>query len=184
MRDAPAAPGVRPGRGRPSPLRRRAPKYDLLLRGGHVIDARNNMSAVRDVAIAGGKIAAVAPNDRSRRRRQDRRRRRPLRHARPDRHPRPRLRRHRREGLLRRRQQRLPGRLHVPRRRHDGRRRRRLRLAQLRGLQAAHHRSLEDPRPRLPQHRRQRHARREVRAGPERHGGAAGGGDGAAVSRA
>ena len=35
------------------------PKYDLLLRGGHVIDARNKISAVRDVAIAGGKIAAV-----------------------------------------------------------------------------------------------------------------------------
>jgi dihydroorotase len=36
-----------------------SPKYDLLLRGGHVIDARNNLSAVRDVAIADGKIAAV-----------------------------------------------------------------------------------------------------------------------------
>jgi len=36
------------------------PKYDLLLRGGHVVDARNRLSAVRDVAIAGGKIAAVA----------------------------------------------------------------------------------------------------------------------------
>jgi dihydroorotase len=35
-------------------------KYDLLLRGGHVIDARNRISAVRDVAIANGKIAAVA----------------------------------------------------------------------------------------------------------------------------
>jgi len=37
------------------------PKYDLLLRGGHVIDPRNGLDAVRDVAIAGGKIAAVAP---------------------------------------------------------------------------------------------------------------------------
>jgi dihydroorotase len=37
------------------------PKYDLLLRGGHVIDTRNRISAVQDVAIAGGKIAAVAP---------------------------------------------------------------------------------------------------------------------------
>ena len=36
------------------------PKYDLLLRGGHVIDPRNKISAVRDVAIASGKIAAVA----------------------------------------------------------------------------------------------------------------------------
>ena len=39
-------------------------------------------------------------------------------------------------------------------------------------FKAARHRSLQDPRPRLPQHRRQRHARREVRAGPRRHGGA------------
>ncbi len=36
------------------------PRYDLLLKGGHVIDAKNNLSAVRDVAIAGGRIAAVA----------------------------------------------------------------------------------------------------------------------------
>ena len=36
-----------------------APKYDLLLRGGHVIDARNKLSAVRDVAISEGRIAAV-----------------------------------------------------------------------------------------------------------------------------
>ena len=37
-----------------------APKYDLLLKGGHVIDPKNGLSAVRDVAIAGGKVAAVA----------------------------------------------------------------------------------------------------------------------------
>ena len=36
------------------------PRYDLLLKGGHVIDARNGISAKRDVAIAGGKIADVA----------------------------------------------------------------------------------------------------------------------------
>jgi dihydroorotase len=35
-------------------------QYDLLLKGGHVIDARNHLSAVRDVAIQNGKIAAVA----------------------------------------------------------------------------------------------------------------------------
>jgi dihydroorotase len=34
--------------------------YDLLLRGGHVIDPKSGTSAVRDVAIAGGRIAAVA----------------------------------------------------------------------------------------------------------------------------
>ena len=35
-------------------------QYDLVLQGGHVIDAQNNISAVRDVAIKDGKIAAVA----------------------------------------------------------------------------------------------------------------------------
>src|SRR5687767_14840096 len=38
-----------------------AQTYDLLLKGGHVIDPRNGVDAVRDVAISGGKIAAVAP---------------------------------------------------------------------------------------------------------------------------
>ena len=37
-------------------------KYDLLLKGGHVVDGRNRISAVRDVAIAGGRIAAVGAN--------------------------------------------------------------------------------------------------------------------------
>src|SRR5689334_9551241 len=32
-------------------------KYDLLLKGGHVIDPKNKLSAIRDVAIAGGKVA-------------------------------------------------------------------------------------------------------------------------------
>lgn len=36
--------------------------YDLLLKGGHVIDGKNHVSAVRDVAIKDGKIAAVAAN--------------------------------------------------------------------------------------------------------------------------
>src|SRR3954451_13837272 len=35
------------------------PRYDLLLRGGHVIDPRNGIDAVRDVAIRMGVIAAV-----------------------------------------------------------------------------------------------------------------------------
>jgi dihydroorotase len=37
-------------------------KYDLLLKGGHVIDPRNRISAVRDVAIADGKVALVSAN--------------------------------------------------------------------------------------------------------------------------
>jgi dihydroorotase len=36
------------------------PRYDLLLKGGHVIDPKNRIDAVRDVAIEGGKIARVA----------------------------------------------------------------------------------------------------------------------------
>lgn len=35
-------------------------KYDLLLKGGHVIDPRNRVNGVRDVAIKDHKIAAVA----------------------------------------------------------------------------------------------------------------------------
>jgi dihydroorotase len=37
-----------------------AQQYDLLLEGGHVIDPKNNVNAVRDVAISAGRIAAVA----------------------------------------------------------------------------------------------------------------------------
>lgn len=37
-------------------------RYDLLLRGGHVIDPKSNIDAVMDVAVAGGRIAAVAAN--------------------------------------------------------------------------------------------------------------------------
>lgn len=37
-----------------------AQDYDLLLKGGHVIDAKNNLDAVRDVAIKDGKIAKIA----------------------------------------------------------------------------------------------------------------------------
>jgi dihydroorotase len=36
--------------------------YDLLIKGGHVIDGKNGVSAVRDVAIKDGRIAAVAAN--------------------------------------------------------------------------------------------------------------------------
>lgn len=38
------------------------PRYDLLLKGGHVLDAKNGINAIRDVAIANGRIAAVAEN--------------------------------------------------------------------------------------------------------------------------
>ena len=35
-------------------------QYDLLLKGGHVVDPRNNVDAVRDVAVRGDRVAAVA----------------------------------------------------------------------------------------------------------------------------
>jgi dihydroorotase len=38
------------------------PRYDLLLKGGHVIDPKNNIDEVRDVAVAGGRIARVDRN--------------------------------------------------------------------------------------------------------------------------
>ena len=39
-----------------------AQDYDLLLSGGHVIDVKNRVDAIRDVAIRDGRIAAVAAN--------------------------------------------------------------------------------------------------------------------------
>lgn len=39
-----------------------AQSYDLLLKGGHVIDPKNNIDAVRDVAVKDGKVAQVASN--------------------------------------------------------------------------------------------------------------------------
>lgn len=38
------------------------PEFDLLLKGGHVIDSRNGLNAVRDVATKDGKIAAIGTN--------------------------------------------------------------------------------------------------------------------------
>jgi dihydroorotase len=40
----------------------RAQETDLLLKGGHVIDPKNNIDALMDVAISGGKITRVAAN--------------------------------------------------------------------------------------------------------------------------
>jgi len=37
-------------------------KYDMLVRGGHLVDPSQNLSAVRDVAIARGKVARIAEN--------------------------------------------------------------------------------------------------------------------------
>lgn len=39
-----------------------AQAYDLLLKGGHVIDPKNNINGLMDVAVSDGKIAQVAKN--------------------------------------------------------------------------------------------------------------------------
>ena len=41
---------------------RAQPRYQIVLKGGHVIDPRNQVDAVMDVAVADGKIAAVRPD--------------------------------------------------------------------------------------------------------------------------
>jgi dihydroorotase len=38
------------------------PTYDLLLKGGHVLDPANEVDGVLDVAVQGGRIAEIAPN--------------------------------------------------------------------------------------------------------------------------
>lgn len=43
----------------PSYAEAQLPQYDLLLKGGHVIDPANHIDSVMDVAVAAGKIAAV-----------------------------------------------------------------------------------------------------------------------------
>ena len=47
-----------------------AQTYDVLIRGGHVIDPKNNVDGTADVAVTGGRVAAVGANlDASRARR-------------------------------------------------------------------------------------------------------------------
>src|SRR5215469_10256757 len=46
----------------PLALLAQAPRYDLLLKGGQVIDPANHIDEVRDVAVFQGKIAAVEKN--------------------------------------------------------------------------------------------------------------------------
>lgn len=41
-----------------------APRYDLLIKGGKVIDPAQKLSAVRDVGIAGGKVVRLAEKPR------------------------------------------------------------------------------------------------------------------------
>ena len=38
-----------------------AQQYDILIKGAHLIDAKNNIDKIMDVAISDAKIAEVAP---------------------------------------------------------------------------------------------------------------------------
>src|SRR5262245_46736312 len=42
-----------------------APRYDLVLRGGHVVDPAGGIDGIRDVAVREGRVAAVAPGIRA-----------------------------------------------------------------------------------------------------------------------
>jgi predicted amidohydrolase len=46
----------------PLTAQNQSPEPDLLIRGGRVVDPRNNIDAVLDVAVSGGRIANVAAN--------------------------------------------------------------------------------------------------------------------------
>ena len=105
-------------------------EFDFLLKGGHVIDPRNKISAVRDVAVKDGKVAAVAADIAASRAVKAVDASGLVDHARPHRHPRPRLSGREEERLRRRRLERLPRRLHAAQLRDHGGRRRHLGVAQ------------------------------------------------------
>src|SRR5215475_890860 len=46
----------------PNAFAARAAKYDLIIKGGRVIDPSRKLNAIRDVAISGGRIRAVEAN--------------------------------------------------------------------------------------------------------------------------
>ena len=147
------------------------PKYDLLHRGGHVIDARNGIDGIRDVAMPAA-TSLRSPRASIRRARKSHRRRGPLRDPGPDRHPRPCLRRAGRARLLRRRQQRLSRRVHLPLRGHGRGRCRRRGLAQLRGVQAIASSTARRPASSPSSTSSARGCAAALRAGHRGHGGA------------
>lgn len=44
------------------PIKLSAQSYELLIKGGHVIDIKNNLDGVMDIAVSEGKVAEVNPN--------------------------------------------------------------------------------------------------------------------------
>ncbi len=59
---APRTPGSQPMKSSAQQDSAAGKRYDLLIRGGRVVDPAQDLDAVRDVAIAGGKIAKVESN--------------------------------------------------------------------------------------------------------------------------
>ena len=109
--------------------------YDLLLKGGTVVDPSAGLDGVHDIAVEGGQIARIAPDIPSTEAARTIAVRRQGRHARLDRPARPRVRGrqpHRRQSRSRR----------CPRRRDDHRRRGERGLGDLRRVSPAHHAEL------------------------------------------
>ena len=128
-------------------------RYDLLLKGGHVIDPANRIDSVVDIAISGGKIARVAAGIPTGEARKVLRRTRAVCHPGADRSSRTRIRLQRID---------FPGRYSPDRRHYDGGRRRRLGMANLRGNVPAGDQTLAHKSARLHQHRWSWNDRREI----------------------
>jgi dihydroorotase len=57
-----AAPQAQPAASPPAQAPQASVEFDFLVKGGHVIDPKNGLDAVRDVGVRAGRIAAVASN--------------------------------------------------------------------------------------------------------------------------
>jgi dihydroorotase len=57
-----AAPRAQPAASPPAQAAQASFEFDFLVKGGHVIDPKNGLDAVRDVGVRDGRIAAVASN--------------------------------------------------------------------------------------------------------------------------
>ena len=57
-----AAPQAQPAASPPAQAAQASFEFDFLVKGGHVIDPKNGLDAVRDVGVRDGRIAAVASN--------------------------------------------------------------------------------------------------------------------------
>ena len=145
-----------------------AQQYDLLLKNGHVIDPRNNLDAVADVAIRQGKVAAVAPNLNPASAGKTIDRHGPLRHTGHRGHPYAPVPHYRPARRLGGRRQHRTRQLQLSWRRHHHGGRRQLRMAHLRDLPPYRDRSRADARAGAHQHRGAGNDDRRRRAGEER----------------